>query len=107
MAKEFGVENKEDSIDIALDPAHRLTNPVLYRIEEAMACWRRITAPVLCVIADDSHVFKDFFPEHSDDFNQRLAAFANIKRVHIQNSGHNMQHDQPALIAQLIEDFIP
>lgn len=107
LAKEFGVENKEDSIDIALDPAHRLTNPVLYRIEEAMACWRRITAPVLCVIADDSHVFKDFFPEHSDDFNQRLAAFANIKRVHIQNSGHNMQHDQPALIAQLIEDFIP
>ena len=107
LAQEFGVANAQGGVDIALDPAHKLTNPVLYRVEEAMACWKRITAPVLLVTAEDSREFKDFFPEHSDDFNQRLAAFANIKRVHIQDSGHNMQHDQPAQIARLIEEFIP
>ncbi len=106
LAQHFGVENVEGGIGLALDSAHRLFNPVLYRIEETIACWKRITAPVLWVTARDSHVFREFFPYDSDEHRLRIASFQKIKTVHLEDSGHNMQHDQPATIAALIEDFI-
>lgn len=106
LAEQFGVENETGGISIALDPAHRLINPVLYRVEEAMACWNRVTAPVLWVTAADSHVFRTFFPYDSDEHRQRIAAFANLREVHLQDCSHNMHHDQPETIARLIEEFI-
>jgi len=106
LAGHIGIENNSGGIDLAIDPAHRLTNPVLYRVEEAMACWRRITAPVLLVTADDSRVLREFFPQGSDEHTSRMAAFPNLKDVHLPDCGHNMHHDQPAAIARLIEDFV-
>ncbi|MBX9811307.1 MAG: hypothetical protein K2Y16_06820 [Burkholderiales bacterium] len=38
------------------DPRHKIVNPYLFRIEEMLACWRRLTAPVLLVTGKDSHV---------------------------------------------------
>jgi len=106
LAHQFGIENVAGGISLALDTAHRLINPVLYRVEEAIACWKRITAPVLWVTAADSYVFHEFFPYDSDEHRLRVASFQNIKTVHVEDCGHNMQHDQPATIARLIEDFI-
>lgn len=106
LAQQFGVENDNGGISLALDPAHRLLNPVLYRVEEAQACWRRVTAPVLWVTASDSYVFREFFPYDSDEHRLRMASFRNIRTVHIEDSGHNMHHDQPEAIASLIEEFI-
>ena len=106
LAQQFGIENAEGGISLALDTAHRLMSPVLYRVEEAIACWKCITAPVLWVTAADSYVFHEFFPYDSEEHRLRIAAFTNIKTVHLQDSGHNMQHDQPATVAGLIEDFI-
>lgn len=106
LAQHFGVENEFGNIAIAVDPAHRLRNPVLYRVEEAMACWRRITAPVLLVTADDSVVFRKFYPPGSDEFRSRTKAFPNLKEVQLDDCGHNMQHDQPAAVARLIEEFV-
>ena len=42
----------------ASDPAHKRVNPVLYRIEEAEACWREVTAPVLWVEGAESQTLK-------------------------------------------------
>ena len=36
------------------DPRHRRANPYIYRREEMEACWRRIEAPVLIVMAGES-----------------------------------------------------
>ena len=36
------------------DPRHRWINPVLYPLDEAKACWRRVTAPTLWVARGDS-----------------------------------------------------
>ena len=36
--------------------AHKLVNATLYRLEEAMACWRRITAPVARLAAGQAAV---------------------------------------------------
>ena len=42
--------------ELRSDPRHKARNPYLFRIDEALACWRRITAPVLLVTGKDSHI---------------------------------------------------
>lgn len=107
LAEHFGVENDEGGIGLALDPAHRFMNPVLYRVEEAQACWAGITAPVLLITAENSYVFDEFFPYDSDEFRLRVASFRDIREVHLADCGHNMHHDRPGDVARLIEEFLP
>ena len=40
------------------DPAHKVVNATLYRLEEARACWSQVTAPVLWVDAAESETLK-------------------------------------------------
>ena len=106
LAGHFGVENAEGGISLALDTAHRLINPVRYRSDEAAACWNRITAPMLLITAADSHIFRDFFTFDSDEMKHRVACFKTARHVHLPDCSHNMQHDQPEVLAQIIEEFI-
>ena len=90
-------------VRLRFDPAHKRVNPVLYRREEAAACWREVRAPVLYVAGAES------------EFMQRLqgAADPDAMRAHIPQleprvvpgSGHMLHHDQPEAVARLIEDF--
>jgi len=91
-------------VRVRFDPAHKRVNPVLYRREEAEACWREVRAPVLYVAGAES------------EFMQRLrgAADPEAMRAHIPQleprvvagSGHMLHHDQPAAVARLVEDFL-
>lgn len=105
LAAHIGIENASGGIDLAVDPVHRLKQPVLYRVEEAMACWRRITAPVLMVTGSDSFVMRDVFPPGSEEY-RRIEAYPNLKQVCLADCGHNLHHDQPAAVARLIEEFV-
>ncbi len=49
LARHWGRAKPDGRVELASDPAHKLVNPVLYRVEEAEACWRRVAAPVLWV----------------------------------------------------------
>jgi pimeloyl-ACP methyl ester carboxylesterase len=94
----------DGSVRLRFDPVHKRVNPVLYRREEAAACWREIRAPVLYVAGTES------------EFMQRLqgAADPEAMRAHIPHleprlvagSGHMLHHDQPEAVARLIEDFL-
>ena len=106
LAQHFGVENEQGGISIALDSAHQWLNPTLYRVEEAQACWRNITARVLWATAADSYVFREFFPYDSDEHRLRMATFQHLEHVHLADCGHNMHHDRPEEIARLIEEFV-
>jgi len=105
LAVNLGEDDGAGGIRLAADPYHRWVNPIIYRVEETMALWRRITAPVLWVTADDSFVFKQLFTLDSPDYRERLACFAQIREVLVTDSGHNLHHDQPAEIARLLEEF--
>jgi pimeloyl-ACP methyl ester carboxylesterase len=111
LAQHLGEESIDDegrpSIRLAADPAHRWVNPVLYRVEEAMACWRKVTAPVLWVTGRDSFLFREFFAADSEDYRSRIACFRDVREVMVEDSGHNLHHDQPAAVARLIEEFLP
>ncbi|HJV06411.1 MAG TPA: alpha/beta hydrolase [Chromobacteriaceae bacterium] len=86
------------------DPRHKMVNPVLYRLEEAKACWRRIQAPVLWVIGGDmlEHpMAKGVF----DTLDERRACFPQRKEVVIAQAGHMVQWDQPQRLAETLETF--
>lgn len=106
LAAHLGAEDGDGRIRLAADPWHRLVNPVLYRLEEIMAVWRRVTAPVLWVTADDSFVLKDVFAGDAEQLQERVACFSDVREVTVADSGHNMHHDQPEVVSRLIEDFL-
>jgi len=87
------------------DPRHKTFNPYLFRIDEAIACWRRVTAPVLLVSGRQSEI-----PARMKDTPEQLAerkgAFRDCREVLLEDCGHMMHHDQPQRLAQLIEDFL-
>ena len=107
LALHLGAD-REGAIEAAADPYHRLPNPILYRIDDAKACWRQVTAPVLWVAADDSFIMKSFSgDEGRADYESRIACFADIRVETIDDAGHNLHHDQPQIVARLIEEFLP
>jgi pimeloyl-ACP methyl ester carboxylesterase len=109
LAMHLGIEktgdNGELEIHLAIDPCHRWPSPVPYRLEEAMAIWRQVTAPVLWVVAEESYVIKKIFDVTSADYRQRVACFQQLREVMLPDAGHNMQHDQPQKVAKWIDKF--
>jgi pimeloyl-ACP methyl ester carboxylesterase len=87
------------------DPAHKIVNPLLYRYEEARACWSQVAAPVLWVDAAESETLKriGLSPEQ---YAERRAAFRSLRYVTVQGAGHMLHHDQPAQVARIIEEFL-
>lgn len=87
------------------DPRHKMVNPTLYRIEEAMSCWKRVTAPVLWVRGNDSWIH-NWLKESPEAFAQRTRAFKHFDEYTIEDAGHMLHHDQPARLARVIENFV-
>ena len=107
LALHLGAE-VDGGIEAAADPYHRLANPILYRLEDAKACWRRVTAPLLWVAAAESFIMQHFAGEEGQaDYGSRIACFADIRVETLGDAGHNMHHDQPQALARLIEEFFP
>lgn len=99
LARAWG-EERNGKVVIRGDANHKLTYPVLYRLEEAMACWRNITAPTLWVAGKQSIWVKMF---ESDSFAERKGCFQTLAEEWLDQAGHMVHHDQPEALAALIE----
>lgn len=86
------------------DPAHKIVNPVLYRYEEARACWSAVAAPVLWVEAAESEALRQVQLDASR-LAERRAAFRDLRQATVADAGHMLHHDQPEAVARLIEEF--
>ncbi|HAY26659.1 MAG TPA: alpha/beta hydrolase, partial [Candidatus Accumulibacter sp.] len=104
LATHCSSELPDGRLVVACDPWHKVPSPYLYRVEEVMACWRAMTAPVLLVTADEGYVLQRF-GRQPGELQRRMDCFANGSRVHIDDCGHNVQHDRPERLAELIESF--
>jgi len=96
-------QGPQEGWQLLADPAHKLTNPVLYRLEEVLACWRQITAPVLLVESGEPDEWHRF--TRTPEYRERLKNFASLQTVVVAQSGHMLHHDQPTILAALIEEF--
>ncbi len=105
LAGHWAEEMPDGSARLRADPAHKMVNPMLYRLEEALVCWRAITAPVLMLEAEDSPMRK-WVNETAEEFSRRMAAFHKLEHPTVANAGHMLHHVQPDQLAVLIETFL-
>jgi pimeloyl-ACP methyl ester carboxylesterase len=113
LAAHWAEVRPDGSARLTSDPRHKLPFPHVYRMEEALAVWRRVTSPVLWIGAEDSFVQKWLAggPNASKadveaELKRRMAAFANCKLLTISDAGHMLHHDQPVAVASAIEAFL-
>jgi pimeloyl-ACP methyl ester carboxylesterase len=105
LARHWGRELPDGRVQLRGDPAHKIVYPVLYRYEEARACWQQVTAPVLWVDAEDSESLKRVGLDETQHA-ERRAAFASLRYATVSDAGHMLHHDQPEQVARLLEDFL-
>lgn len=105
LAQELGEADGAGGVRLAADPAHRRPNAVLYRRAEAEACWRRVRAPVLWVVPEDEGLRRRLGVDDAAH-EAAKACFRNFREVAVADSGHNLPHDQPAMVAAVIEQFL-
>lgn len=88
---------------LAFDPWHRLVNPVLYRREEAEACWRRVEAPVLLLLGSESEYRRRL--EADGDIESFKRCFRHLLVHDLEGVGHLLHHEDPRRVATHIRDF--
>ncbi|MBX3651356.1 MAG: alpha/beta hydrolase [Burkholderiales bacterium] len=105
IARAWARETAPDQVEMLSDPKHKRANPVLFRIEELIACWREITAPTLWVFGRNSEG-TGYLKDTPEQLAERKGAFRDYREAWVEDAGHMMHHDQPAVVAHLIEDFL-
>jgi pimeloyl-ACP methyl ester carboxylesterase len=92
------------------DAAHKIMNPIGYRLAEAQACWSNISAPVLHVEAKQTEagmwLSRAGEPVDFDAFRTRFSCVPKWQFEIVDNAGHMVHHDQPEMLAGLIEQHI-
>ena len=104
LARHWGNESA-DGVVLRSDPAHKLVNATLYRLDEAQSIWKQVTAPVLWVVGAESEVFKRIGLS-PDEHAARRSAFKDLQYVTVPDAGHMLHHDQPEPVARVIEEFL-
>jgi pimeloyl-ACP methyl ester carboxylesterase len=105
LARHWGVARADGRVSLRSDPAHKRVNPVLYRLDEARACWQRVTAPVLWVEGEASRTLEQLRIAGTD-LDARRRAFANLTTQTVADAGHMLHHDQPERLARMVEEFL-
>lgn len=104
---QYWSEQNAGSYSLLGDAAHKIMNPMGYRLAEAQACWKQISAPVLHIEAKQTEaglwLSKAGEPVDFDAFRKRFECVPNWRALIVDNAGHMVHHDQPEVLAQAIE----
>ncbi len=107
LAQHWARADDEGQWRILGDAAHKIVNAQLFRVDEVLELYRSIAAPTLCVEASDDSLslwWKGRFT--LAEYHERLRAVPQLQWGRIEDAGHMLHHDQPAAVAQLIENFL-
>jgi pimeloyl-ACP methyl ester carboxylesterase len=108
LAQHWSAQNDAGEYEILGDPVHKMSGPLLYQLEQMVAMWKRITAPVLWIEAAQTEMWRWMGPQEEmrAEIDRRLAHMASVEPHIVQDAGHMVHHDQPAELARLIEAFL-
>ncbi|MEN9844755.1 MAG: 4,5:9,10-diseco-3-hydroxy-5,9, 17-trioxoandrosta(10),2-diene-4-oate hydrolase [Pseudomonadota bacterium] len=107
--KESGDNSAEGSGQwrILGDAGHKVINPQLYRVEEALAFYQRLSMPVLAIEASDNQMARWWQGRYTlDEYHERLKSVPHVRIAEVSQAGHMLHHDQPEVVAKLLEDFL-
>ena len=89
------------------DPAHKRPNPMPYRVDEAVATWQCISAPLLWVQGSATDIAKWWGGRYTrQEFESRLAVVLQRRMATLPDAGHMLHHDQPAALARELAQFL-
>jgi pimeloyl-ACP methyl ester carboxylesterase len=107
LARQWARQNAQGQWVIQGDPAHKVSNAQLYRVDEVLEIFRCIRMPTLAVEASDNSLDAWWKGAYTlAQYHQRLAVLPQLEIVRIEDAGHMMHHDQPEILAALIERFM-
>jgi pimeloyl-ACP methyl ester carboxylesterase len=103
IAHAWARQDQDGRVRLRADPRHKRVNAVLYQREQAQACFKRIAAPLMLVMGEQSLLAKEMAAELGDTALHQL--FPNLSIERIADGGHMLHHEQPAAIAALMARF--
>ena len=108
LAQHWSAQNDAGEWEILGDPVHKQAGPLPYHVDDVMACWQAITAPVLWVEADQTNMW-DWMgakPAGRVELERRLGHLRDVTSKMVYDAGHMLHHDQPEALAEMIEEFL-
>ncbi len=107
LAREWSEPTPNGRWQIRGHAAHKLISGQLFRAEETIAIYQRITAPTLFVRAEEDSLqtwWKHKFTQ--EEFAQRLQHIAHAETHVMHDVSHMLHHDKPEELAHLITAFL-
>jgi pimeloyl-ACP methyl ester carboxylesterase len=107
LAQHWAKPDAQGKWRILGDPAHKIVNAQLYRVDEVLEIFRAITAPTLAVEASDDSLSKWWQGKYTlSEYHERLKVLSDVRIAVVEDAGHMLHHDQPSMLARLIEEFL-
>lgn len=107
LARHWARPDARGRWQVLADPAHKRINPVPYRVDEILATWRSIAAPLLWVEGAETEVHRWWRGRYGrEEFHRRLDCVPDCRRVTLVGAAHMLHHDQPAALARELLAFL-
>ena len=104
VAAAWGRLDPGGRVRLAGDPRHHWVNPILYKREDAEACWRELRAPLLMLVGEESDALARLGLDGTTEAFR--AIFPHIEIARIAAAGHMLHIERPDLVAPLVESFL-
>jgi pimeloyl-ACP methyl ester carboxylesterase len=89
------------------DPAHKIINASLYRVDEVLELYKSISAPTLSVEASDNALDTWWKGKYTlAEYHERLKSVPAVSQALVSDAGHMLHHDQPEQVARHMENFL-
>lgn len=107
LAQHWAQRGDDGLWHISGDDAHKVVSAQLFRADEMQACYAAIDCPTLVVKAVPDTMAAFWQGKYTlDAFLQRLALVRHAQLADIADAGHMLHHDQPAILARMLEQFL-
>lgn len=107
LARHWARADEQGRWRILGDAAHKVINPQLSRVDEVLAIYAAIAAPVLSIETTTDSLSQWWGGKYSvGEYHERLKAISDVRMEVVADAGHMVHHDQPELLARLISGFV-
>ena len=80
------------------DPNLKTSTPIPFPPELSRKLWSEITSPVLIFFGRQTHIR----PKNLEEI---LSHFKNVELREVEHAGHNMHHDKPEVLIEIMDEF--
>ncbi|RMX04084.1 alpha/beta hydrolase [Corticibacter populi] len=107
LAHQWAAPGADGRWRILGNAAHKVSSSQVFRVEEVLAVYAAIEAPVLAVDGSDDSLGQWWQGRYSlAEYHERLRAVPDCRLARIEDAGHMLHHDQPQAVAELIAAFL-